>query len=91
MSWLEQEDVQTSHDANLFDDDMEDYAAFQTPIQSDHMEWDLTGTTWMDKREASHMDLDNATGHPPTDSDKRERLKTVHLDVWSWCWAQYLF
>jgi hypothetical protein len=37
------------------------------------------------------MDLDNATGHPPTDSDKRERLKTVHLDVWSWCWAQYLF
>ncbi|KAG2108146.1 hypothetical protein BD769DRAFT_1675405 [Suillus cothurnatus] len=77
MSRLEQEDVQTSHDANLFDDDMEDYAAFQTPIQSDHMEWDLTGMTRMDKREASRMDLDNATGHPPTESDKRERLKTV--------------
>jgi hypothetical protein len=81
MSWLEQEDVQTSHDANLFDDDMEDYAVFQTPIQSDHMEWDLTGMTRMDKREASCMDLDNATGHPPTGSDKQERLKTVRPDV----------
>ncbi|KAG2064013.1 hypothetical protein BDR04DRAFT_1163057 [Suillus decipiens] len=77
MSRLEQEDVQTSHDANLFDDDMEDYAVFQTPIQSNHMEWNLTGMTRMDKREASHMDLDNATGHLPTESDKRERLKTV--------------
>jgi hypothetical protein len=81
MSWLKQEDIQTSHDVNLFDDDMEDYATFQTPIQSNHIKWDLTETIQMDKREASHMDLDNATGHPPTESDKWERLKTVHPDV----------
>lgn len=83
MSRLEQEDIQTSHDANLFEDDddmeddMENAAKFQTPTQVDS----LARTTRMDKREASRMDIDGAPGQPPTGSDKKEKLKTVRPGV----------
>jgi hypothetical protein len=81
----EQEDIQTSHDANLFDDDdeemeddMENAAKIQTPAQVDHS---LARTTRMDKREASRMDIDGATEQPPTGPDKKEKLKTVRPGV----------
>jgi hypothetical protein len=84
----EQEDIQTSHDANLFDDDMEDnmeHAAniqtptqVETPAQVDHS---LARMTRMDKREASRMDIDGATEQPPTGPDKKEKLKTVRPGV----------
>ncbi|KIK31951.1 hypothetical protein CY34DRAFT_111168 [Suillus luteus UH-Slu-Lm8-n1] len=79
MSRLEQEDIQTSHDANLFEDDddmeddMENAAKFQTTTQVNS----LVRTTRMDKREASQMDIDGAPGQPPTGSDKKEKLKMV--------------
>jgi hypothetical protein len=77
MSRPEEEVIQTSHDANLFDDDdddmeddnMENAAKFQTPTQVNHS---LTRTTRMDKREASWMDIDGAPGLPPTESERRK-------------------
>jgi hypothetical protein len=85
MSQPEKEDIQTSHDANLFDDDeMEDvhqpaFSQTTTRMEDDHhpaFSFSQT-TTQMDKREASRMDLDDAKGQPSTDLDTRERVKTV--------------
>ncbi|KAG2739038.1 hypothetical protein P692DRAFT_20756977 [Suillus brevipes Sb2] len=70
MSQPEKEDIQTSHDANLFDDDDDEMEDVHQPAFSQT-------TTRMDKREASQMDLDDAKGQPSTDLDTRERVKTV--------------
>ncbi|KAG2120410.1 uncharacterized protein F5147DRAFT_766328 [Suillus discolor] len=56
------------------EDDMENAAAFQT---ANHMDFSLARMIQMDKREASWMDLDDATGQPPTGFDKEERFKRV--------------
>jgi hypothetical protein len=86
MSRPEKEDIQTSHDANLFDDDddMEDvhHPAFsQTTTRMedvDHPAFSFVQTTTrIDKRETSWMDLDDAKGQPSTGLDTRERLKMV--------------